>query len=222
MAARGVSGGLSLFERVGVPYECWDADTIRQRVPGLDSGRYGPPKLVTDEAFWTDADGEFGAYFTPDGGFIDDPQLATRNLIAAAKLRGAEVQLREEVVAILQKKARVQGVKLRTGSVIDSPIVVNVAGPHSSRVNSLAGVPIYDRTSLGGFYVAIGTSRNQFKNAPVVGRFMATLICACGNGHDHDADPVVVQGRFTRNAINLGHCSRLRQPYADSAFNVMG
>ena len=128
----------------------------------------------------------------------------------------------EEVVAILQKKARVQGVKLRTGSVIDSPIVVNVAGPHSSRVNSLAGVPIYDRTSLGGFYVAIGTSRNQFKNAPVVGRFMATLICACGNGHDHDADPVVVQGRFTRNAINLGHCSRLRQPHADSAFNVMG
>jgi len=83
-------------------------------------------------------------------------------------------------------------------------------------------IPIYDRTSLGGFYVAIGTSGNQFKNAPVVGRFMATLIGACENGHDHDADPVVVPGRFTRNAINLGHYSRLRQPHAGSAFNVMG
>ena len=327
---------LSLFERVGVPYECWDAETIRQRVPGLDPGRYGPPKPVTDEAFWADADGELGAYFTPDGGFVDDPQLATRNLIAAAKLRGAEIQLREEVVAILQKKGRVQGVRLRTGSVIESPIVVNVAGPHSSRVNALAGVteefrtrtrplrqevhsvpapsdyargelgpavvdgdlgtyfrshvdgrlivggaepacdplhwiddpdmydprpttqiwdaqvlrlarripslraprrpsglgalydvaddwiPIYDRTSLAGFYVAIGTSGNQFKNAPIVGRLMATLICACESGHDHDADPVVVQGRFTGNAINLGHYSRLRQPHAESAFNVMG
>jgi len=83
-------------------------------------------------------------------------------------------------------------------------------------------IPIYDRTSLGGFYVAIGTSGNQFKNAPIVGRFMATLIRACENGHDHDADPVVVPGRFTKNAINLGHYSRLRQPHAESAFNVMG
>src|SRR5579862_6736789 len=100
---------LSLFERVGVPYEVWDAETIRQRVPGLDPGRYGPPKPVTDEAFWADADGELGAYFTPDAGFIDDPQLAARNLIAAAKRQGAEVQLREEVVAILQKKGQVHG-----------------------------------------------------------------------------------------------------------------
>ena len=34
-------------------------------------------------------------------------------------------------------------------------------------------VPIYDRTGVDGFYVAIGTSGNQFKNAPVVGRFLA-------------------------------------------------
>ena len=27
-------------------------------------------------------------------------------------------------------------------------------------------IPIYDRTDLDGFYVAIGTSGNQFKNAP--------------------------------------------------------
>ena len=27
-------------------------------------------------------------------------------------------------------------------------------------------VPIYDKSSLGGFYMACGTSGNQFKNAP--------------------------------------------------------
>jgi len=327
---------LSVFERVGVPYQCWDAETIRQRVPGLDPGRYGPPKPVTDDAFWADPDGELGAYYTPDGGFIDDPQLAARNLLTAAKQQGTEVQLREEVVAILQKNARVQGIRLHSGSVIQSPIVVNAAGPYSSRVNALAGVtgefrirtrplrqevhsvpapsgyargelgpavadgdlgtyfrshfggqlivgsaepacdtlhwiddpdtleteptvpvwnpqvlrlarripslgipprpigfgalydvaddwiPIYDRTSLSGFYVAIGTSGNQFKNAPIVGRFMAALIHACENGHDHDSDPVTFRGNFTKNGINLGHYSRLRQPHAESAYNVMG
>jgi len=83
-------------------------------------------------------------------------------------------------------------------------------------------IPIYDRTSLAGFYVAIGTSGNQFKNAPVVGRFMATLIEACENGHDHDSDPVVFHGRFTKNAINLGHYSRLRQAHPESVYGVMG
>jgi len=131
---------LPLFDRVGVPYECWDAETIRQRVPGMDPGRYAPPKPVTDAAFWADADGELGAYYTPDGGFIDDPQLAARNLMAAAKRRGTEVQLREQVVGIVQKNARVQGIRLRSGSVIQSPVVVNAAGPYSGQVNALAGV----------------------------------------------------------------------------------
>jgi sarcosine oxidase subunit beta len=302
----------------------------------MDPGRYAPPKPVTDAAFWADADGELGAYYTPDAGFIDDPQLAARNLMAAAERRGTEVQLREQVVEILQKNGRVQGVRLRSGSVIQSPVVVNVAGPYSGQVNALAGVtgefrirtrplrqevhsvpapagyargelgpavtdgdlgtyfrshfggqlivgsaepecdalhwiddpddfeaeptaqawdsqvlrlarripslgipprpvgyaalydvtddwiPVYDRTSLAGFYVAIGTSGNQFKNAPVAGRFMAALVHACESGHDHDSDPVLFSGHFTKNEINLGHYSRLRQPNAESANNVMG
>ena len=83
-------------------------------------------------------------------------------------------------------------------------------------------IPIYDRTSLKGYYVAIGTSGNQFKNAPVVGSFMAALISACENGRDHDADPVVVRGRFAGNTVNLGHYSRRRTIHAASSFSVMG
>ena len=83
-------------------------------------------------------------------------------------------------------------------------------------------IPVYDRTSLAGFYVAIGTSGNQFKNAPLAGRFLAALVTACENGHDHDADPVRYTAPFTTNEINLGHYSRLREPHAESDGNVMG
>ncbi len=30
-------------------------------------------------------------------------------------------------------------------------------------------ISIYDKSDLGGFYLAIGTAGNQYKNAPVVG-----------------------------------------------------
>ncbi|MEV8287700.1 FAD-dependent oxidoreductase [Streptomyces niveus] len=46
--------------------------------------------------------------------------------------------------------------------------------------------PVYDRTDLDGFYVAIGTSSNQFKNAPLVARLTTTLIHGVEGGHDHD------------------------------------
>jgi sarcosine oxidase subunit beta len=326
----------ALFDRVGVPWEPWDARTIRERVRGLDPAKHGPPVGVDDPAFWADSTSELTGYFTPDGGFVDDPQLAARNLIAAAKRRGCDVRLGEEVVQILQSGGRVSGVLLAGGEALVAPVVVNVTGPYSARVNALAGVlaefgvrtrplrqevhsvsapegygvddvgpvimdgdlgtyfrshfqgqillggtepecdpldwvedpdaydvtptqrvweaqvyrlarrvpslqvphrprgigalydvaddwiPIYDKTSLGGFYVAIGTSGNQFKNAPVVGRFMATLISACESGQDHDADPVVARGRYTPHSIGLDHYSRLRQIHPESNFNVMG
>ena len=37
--------------------------------------------------------------------------------------------------------------------------------------------------------MAVGTSGNQFKNAPVAGELMAELIGRCQEGHDHDAEP---------------------------------
>jgi len=36
--------------------------------------------------------------------------------------------------------------------------------------------------------MAVGTSGNQFKNAPVVGHLMAELIDRVEHGHDHDHD----------------------------------
>lgn len=70
--------------------------------------------------------------------------------------------------------------------------------------------PIYDKTALPGFYTAIGTSGNQFKNCGVVGQLMAHLVEACENGHDHDREPVQFQLPITQHTLHLGTFSRLR------------
>lgn len=81
--------------------------------------------------------------------------------------------------------------------------------------------PIYDRTDADGFFVAIGTSGNSFKNAPVAGRLMATLIEAVEAGADHDAAPVTYVGEHTGLKIDLGHYSRLR-PVNSTSRTVLG
>jgi glycine/D-amino acid oxidase-like deaminating enzyme len=55
-------------------------------------------------------------------------------------------------------------------------------------------VPIYDKSDLPGFFMACATSGNQFKNAPMAGEFMRTIIDAEAAGIDHDAEPVTVSG----------------------------
>jgi sarcosine oxidase subunit beta len=328
---------IALFDRVGVAYEEWDAAQLRDRVEGIDVGRFGPPKSIDDEAFFEGAVGELGGLYMPDAGFIDDPQLAAHNLIAAAQHWGATCLFNATVTAVLRQGGRVSGVRLNEGTEILSSVVVNAAGPWSSGFNRLAGVggdftvgvrpmrqevhhlpappgyntdaglgpgiadmdlgtymraapgdkimvggtepdcdplewvenpdssdpvvtassyarqstraarrfsnlkvptspkgvagvydvsqdwtPIYDRTELDGFYVAMGTSGNQFKNAPLVGRFLATLIEQVEAGHDHDNDPLTLVGEHTGNTINLGAFSRKRAVNEKSTGTVMG
>jgi glycine/D-amino acid oxidase-like deaminating enzyme len=81
--------------------------------------------------------------------------------------------------------------------------------------------PIYDKTDVPGFYVAIGTSGNQFKNAPGAGLVMAHLINQVENGADHDKNPVVYSCQKTKKEINLGTFSRKRARNTTSG-TVMG
>jgi len=328
---------LDLYDQLGIPYEDWDAATLAARVPGIDTGRYWPPKRLDDDAFWAEPDGELGAFWNPDGGFVDDAQLAAANLAAAAERRGVTLRFRSTVVGVRQAGGRVTGVDLADGTALSAPVVVNVAGPWSSGLNRIAGVagdftipvrpvrqevhqvpappgynngdrlgpvvadldlgtyfrgtpgdgllvggtepeceplewldapedaapnptgslyhsqltraarrlpglrvpgtprgiagvydvasdwtPVYDKTALGGYYVAMGTSGNQFKNAPVAGGFMAAIIGAVENGHDHDADPVRYRGEYTGGTVNLGTFSRKRPVNTASSGTVMG
>ncbi len=325
---------MALWDNVGIPYEYFDAEHMRSRFPGLDVGKYYPPKRVDDPAFGDDAQGELTGFYNGDGGFVDDPMLAAHNLAHVARHHGVEFRFRATVVAINRSGSRVTGVTLADGS-IDAPVVVNVGGPHSSKLNEMAGVaremrighqalrqevfvapapsgfrleddgpfvsdldvgqyfrpqpggmllvggteaecdglewiadpdhfneqptveqwetammrlarrlpefgvpsrpvglaalydasddwvPIYDRSSLDGFFMACGSSGNQFKNAPLAGEFIRALVDAADAGIDHDVDPVHFKGALTGRDINLGAFSRLRQR-ASTSGTVMG
>ena len=112
---------------------------------------------------------------------------------------------------------------LRTSRRIkDLPIPQRKSGLVSMYDATPDWLPIYDRTDLDGFYVAIGTSGNQFKNAAVAGHVMAELILAVEGGHPHDDDPLVVPGKYTGLDIDLGTFTRNRVVPEDTHMNVFG
>ncbi|KAB7615777.1 FAD-binding oxidoreductase [Amylibacter sp. SFDW26] len=83
-------------------------------------------------------------------------------------------------------------------------------------------MPIYDKSDLGGFYMAIGTSGNQFKNAPVVGKLMTHLIKTVEGGQDHDQHPVSFHLDNINKDISLDAFSRNREINQNSSFSVIG
>ena len=83
-------------------------------------------------------------------------------------------------------------------------------------------LPIYDKSDLPGFYMAVGSSGNQYKNAPVAGALMAELIDKVQAGHDHDREPLQFRLKYIDRFLNLGSFSRLRQINKDSSFSVIG
>jgi len=83
-------------------------------------------------------------------------------------------------------------------------------------------IPLYDRSCVDGFYMACGTSGNQFKNAPVAGKAMAALIEYCEAGNDHDARPMRYRLEHLDHEIDMATFSRLREVNQDSTFSVLG
>ena len=83
-------------------------------------------------------------------------------------------------------------------------------------------IPIYDKSGLPGFYMAVGTSGNQYKNAPVAGAMMAYLIEKVEAGHDHDRNPVQYPLKYIQRHLNMRSFSRLREINPESSFSVIG
>ncbi len=327
---------MASLDELGIAYEELDPEGVRERFPIVDVRRFGPPVKRDDERFGqTTGPSIAGAAYIPESGFISDPQLSCHNVQRACEARGGEFRFNVEVVEILRREGRAAGVRLADGTTIEAPVVVNVAGPHSTRINRLAGaedgmkikirpvrhevchvpvpegsnfdelgtiisdddtggyarpeigghllvgsqdpacdepesvedpddyntafseqwftqaervaqrlpdlpipmrpkgvvdlydvsddwLPVYDRSDLPGFYMAVGTSGNQFKNGPVVGKLMTELISQVEDGRDHDRDPVRLRLKYTRRDLDLGFFSRLRQINQDSSFSVIG
>lgn len=71
-------------------------------------------------------------------------------------------------------------------------------------------IPIYDKTNIPGYFVAIGTSGNQFKNAPLVGDMMRTIIEQEFQGLDHDRQPAQFYLPEVAQQVDLSFYSRQR------------
>ncbi len=76
--------------------------------------------------------------------------------------------------------------------------------------------PIYDCSDVAGFYMAVGTSGNQFKNGPVAGQLMAGLIDYCEAGNDHDRAPYRFPLPRTGGELDVSAFSR-RRPVGSGA-----
>ena len=329
---------LKLFKEIGVEHEIWDLEKLKEMIPIYSHDQYdGTTRPDEDDHFWDKTGKKIeGAVYTPGSGYVSDPQLTSHNLQVAAEANGGDFIFNSEITEIRQQNGKIEGVSLKTGEQIDSPIVVNVAGPHSFVINRMADVekdmniktralrhevhhvpspegydfekdgfhtsdgdngiyfrpetgntiligsedplcdpkewisdpdnynqqvtesqwkaqvyrcakripqlkipsrtsgvvdlydvsddwlPIYDKSALKGFYMAIGSSGNQFKNAPVAGHCMAELIDACENGQDHDTNPVKVKTVYTGLELNMGFYSRNREINPNSSFSVNG
>ncbi len=83
-------------------------------------------------------------------------------------------------------------------------------------------IPIYDKSSLDGFYMACGSSGNQYKNAPVAGKLMAALVDYCESGQDHDSAPLRFTLPYIGREVDLGFYSRKRPINRESSFSVLG
>ena len=129
----------AMFDQIGVPWEYWDSDAIRQHLPNIDTGRFGPPAPVDSAEFFANAHGYIGGSFTPDAGYVGDPQLAAHNLAASAEHFGATFALRKQVHTIEATGSR-RWLTTTQDTEFATDIVVNAAGPWSSHINTIAGV----------------------------------------------------------------------------------
>lgn len=330
---------VSHWDTVGVPYEDWDAEMLTQRIPIMSNKEFWPQTRPEEDDDFFDDRTELieGALFCPAAGYMSDPKLSTHNVQVAAEAKGARFLFNAEVIQIHRKNNRVIGVELKDGTFIETNIVINVAGPHSSIINRMADVeennniktraerhevayvpspagydfetngvqisdgdngvymrpevgnsilvgsedpqcdthqwvenpddfnrnttdgqwnaqvyraarrlpdmgipnmhkgfaelydvssdwlPIYDKSDLDGFYMAIGTSGNQYKNAPVAGMMMSQLIDNVEKqGLDHDASPMQFLLPKTGVTLDMGAFSRNRVLNPDSTYSVIG
>ena len=327
---------MGFMDELGIPYENWNLETLQERMQHFDTHKFAPAKRPDMDGFGEpEGNGELeGAVFFPCAGYVTDPALSAQNEQRAAEENGGEFMFNKRVTEIRKNDdGRVAGITLEDGTEIDAPVVVNVAGPHSFKINEMVGatgdmtistkalkqevvhvpapienydevgmvtsdsdiscytrpekgnfllvgsedpecdprewvdpddyddnfseqwriqalraaqrvptlgipsamrgvvslydvtddwIPIYDCSSVPGFYMAVGSSGNQYKNAPIAGAMMAHLIEKVESGHDHDNDPLHFTGPHTGCDIDIGFFSRKRKINPESSFSVLG
>jgi len=113
---------LALQLRLGVTTEWLKGDEVRSRLPLMR------------------LENVLGATWNPQDGLVD-PNSIVQGYIAGAKRLGVKCLTDVEVMNISLKKGFIHGVKTRLGE-IETPIVVNAAGPWAAQIGTMIGVDI--------------------------------------------------------------------------------
>jgi len=179
-------------------------------VPSPDGFSYEQDGLVVGDA-------DLGGYHRPETGNLvlvgsEDPLCDQREWIADPDHFNGEVTRAQYQAQTYRLAKRIPGLRIPNtpSGIADLYDVTD------------DWIPIYDRSDLGGFYLAIGTSGNQYKNGPAIGLVLSDIIDACENGHDHDRNPVEVKLRNIDFTLNSGIFSRNRDVIEGSSFSVLG
>src|SRR5689334_17931499 len=113
---------VALQRSLGVDVQWLDAAAAQRLAPGLN------------------ADGIVGATFCERDG-IADPNGVTMGFARAAQARGVAVERDTEVTGIRLDRGRISGVDTSRGT-IDTPAVVNAAGPYARQIGRMAGTDV--------------------------------------------------------------------------------
>ena len=186
---------------------------LRREVHHLAS----PPGFDFESRGVMTSDADLGIYFRPGSGnsitlgsgdppcdpktWVDDPDQCQREI--------TEQQWRAQVYRLARRLPSL-AIPNQAQGVVD---MYDVADDW---------IPIYDKSNLSGFYMAIGTSGHQFKNAGAAATLMAELIEACENGLDHDTSPLQHRLPYTGHILDTAAFSRLRAINRSSSFSVRG
>lgn len=81
-----------------------------------------------------------GSSFSAGDGYMD-PHSVLRGFVRKAKHLGVEY-IHQEVVEILRKGDRLEGVRTKDGTIYSSHCIVNAAGPYAGEVGAMAGIEI--------------------------------------------------------------------------------
>jgi sarcosine oxidase subunit beta len=130
------------MKRIGIELDELSADDMVRRFSFLEVASQHPTTSPDDPSFFEPTGRTIGgAFLERDGGYVVYPGLATQNLRSAAERDGATFLLKREVVAI-DREAGCLRLQFARGEPLESDVVVNAGGPHSSIINRMAGVDL--------------------------------------------------------------------------------
>jgi sarcosine oxidase subunit beta len=183
---------VALQRSLGIDVQWLDADAAQRLAPGLK------------------ADGVIGATFCQRDG-IADPNGVTVGFARGAQAAGAAIERETEVTGIDVRAGRVAAVETTRGR-IDTPIVVNAAGPHARAIGKLAGVDVpvdpyrrhifiaaFDKPAAGAAPVRVPASKIMvidFETTFYFHREGAGLLFGMGDPHEPSTFDTTVRWDF--------------------------